>query len=431
MKRRKICKLFLGAILIFGMVAPGMAMAKEKVNVWIISTRTQAGDAKIGEQVKAFCKMKNMAVDFSVVPTEQIQAKIAAAIEAGHPPDLVQMLGHIVQYYASQDLLVDVSDIVSEIKKKGGGIYESATLPLVTKDNRQWGVPVEVELWPMYMRKDLVERAGFSAPETWEELRKIAKAAQDPSKRIYGFGIPLSKCGDATTHIRELIWAFGGKLIEADGKTVAVNSPETLAAVQFIADMYLKDKSIPPGATSWNDAGNNAIYQTGQAVFIQNPGSVYRWMLENDNTLLENTELIPWPAGPGGPSHTSEGGCIAWMAFKGANNVAFVKEMLRYLYEPDRYGEMVSAVNGRFFPIYKEVAQYPLFKSRFFKNYGKIAQDARIAGWPAPPSVPMSECDSRYLLVDMVQRVILQGMPPQKSLDILEEEMNKIYAKYQ
>ena len=430
MERGRMFKILFLAILLLGIALPGTAMAKDKINVWIISTRTQAGDAKIGEQVKAFCKTKNIDVDFSVVPTEQIQAKIAASIEAGNPPDLVQMLGHIVQYYASQDLLADVTDIVEEIKKQGGGIYESATLPMVTKRGRQWGVPVEVELWPMYMRRDLVEKAGFSTPKTWQELREIAEKAQDKSKKIYGYGIPLSKCGDATNHIRTLIWAFGGKLVEDDGKTIAVNSPETLAAVQFISDMYLKDKSIPPGATSWNDAGNNAIYQTGQAVFIQNPGSVYRWMLENDPELLEKTELIPPPAGPGGPFHVSEGGCIAWMAFKGAKHVPLVKEMLRYLYEPKRYGDMVSAVNGRFFPVYKDVAQYPLFKSRFFKNYGTIAQDARIAGWPAPPSVPMSECDSRFLLVDMVQRVILNGMSPQESLDILEEEMSKIYAKY-
>ena len=71
-----------------------------------------------------------------------------------------------------------------------------------------------------------------------------------------------------------------------------------------------------------------------------------------------------------------------------------------------------------------------MFQSRFFINFKTIAEDARIPGWPGTPSVAISEVDSRQLLVDMVQRVLLEGCDPQKSLDQLESEMKAILAKY-
>ena len=35
-----------------------------------------------------------------------------------------------------------------------------------------------------------------------------------------------------------MIWSYGGKLVEADDKTVTLHSPGTIQAVQLIADMY-------------------------------------------------------------------------------------------------------------------------------------------------------------------------------------------------
>ena len=52
---------------------------------------------------------------------------------------------------------------------------------------------------------------------------------------------------DTDTNAMNMIWCYGGKLVEADNKTVALHSKETIAAVQLIADMYLKHKIIPKG----------------------------------------------------------------------------------------------------------------------------------------------------------------------------------------
>ena len=69
---------------------------------------------------------------------------------------------------------------------------------------------------------------------------------------------------DADHNIMDMIWAYGGKLVEADDKTVALNSPGTVQAVKLIADMYQKHKIIPKGAISWDNQGTTRPISHGR-----------------------------------------------------------------------------------------------------------------------------------------------------------------------
>ena len=84
-------------------------------------------------------------------------------------------------------------------------------------------------------------------PKTWDEFVEVCKKLQKPPK-LTGFGMCLGLHSDADNEIMNIIWSYGGKLVEADNKTVALHSQGTVAAVQFIADMYHKHKIIPKGS---------------------------------------------------------------------------------------------------------------------------------------------------------------------------------------
>ena len=47
---------------------------------------------------------------------------------------------------------------------------------------------------------------------------------------------------------------------------------------------------FPPGVTTWDGAGDNTAYQSGQAVFIANPGSVYLYLKKNDPELAKGSK---------------------------------------------------------------------------------------------------------------------------------------------
>ena len=114
----------------------------------------------------------------------------------------------------------------------------------------------------------------------------------------------LGITGDTNGNVMNIIWSYGGKLVEADNKTVTLHSLGTVKAVQLIADMYHKHKIIPKGAVGWDNTGNNKAYQSRQVIFVQNSTSIYAHLAESDKDLYNVTGLLPTPAGPAGAFET-------------------------------------------------------------------------------------------------------------------------------
>ena len=107
--------------------------------------------------------------------------------------------------------------------------------------------------------------------------------------KLTGFGPCLGLHTDTDNNVMNMIWCYGGQLVDADDKTVALNSPGTVQAVKMIADMYLKHKIIPKGAISWDNQGNNKAYQSRQVIFVLNPSSIYAHLAESDKELYDVT----------------------------------------------------------------------------------------------------------------------------------------------
>ena len=67
-------------------------------------------------------------------------------------------------------------------------------------------------------------KAGLEPPKTWDELLKQGKVLKKQGNPI---GIAISHTGDANTTFWAVLWGFGGKVLEADGKTPAIVSDKT------------------------------------------------------------------------------------------------------------------------------------------------------------------------------------------------------------
>ena len=151
-------------------------------------------------------------------------------------------------------------------------------------------------------RTDMFQAAGVEKfPDTFDELLAAAK-------KLHAKGTPIGMTlghasGDGRSTNYPVLWAFGGKEFEADGKTVALNSPETLKAVEWYAEMY---KYMDPGVTAWLDPDNNQAFLAGKVSATVNVNTIYlaaRAAAPNDpakKTLIDNMDHANWPAGPAG-----------------------------------------------------------------------------------------------------------------------------------
>ena len=160
-------------------------------------------------------------------------------------------------------------------------------------------MPLAVNPWPVHARLDLLEQAKLEYPKTWDEFVETSKKIQSPP-RLFAFGMCLGLVEDTTDNVMNLLWCYGGKMVEADNKTVAMNSAENVAGLKVMEAMFKTHKIIPPGAISWDDSGNNKAYQSKQAAFVMNPSSIYAYLDGNDKDLQKVTGLFPVPRRPRG-----------------------------------------------------------------------------------------------------------------------------------
>jgi multiple sugar transport system substrate-binding protein len=289
-------------------------------------------------------------------------------------------------------------------------------------------VPLAVNPWPVHARMDLLEQAKLEYPKTWDEFVETSKKIQSPP-RLFAFGMCLGLVADTTDNVMNLLWCYGGKMVEADNKTVVMNSAENVAGVKMIEAMFKTHKIIPPGAISWDNSGNNKAYQSKQAAFVMNPSSIYAYLDGNDKDLQKVTGLYPVPAGPKGTVNQID--TWAYGAFKKNPYPDLAKGLLEYLMAPANYDKIVQSTGGRWVPVYKRLFDSPFWKEKpAFAHFIKMAETGVAVSYAGSPTPAAGEVLNTHVIPKMIQRVLVENWEPAKALDECHKKIAEIYVRH-
>ena len=214
-----------------------------------------------------------------------MQARISSAIQSKTGPDILMAVNNWAQLYA--DSVVDVSDVAEEIGKAQGGYYETAHD--VANDGKKWiAVPYTILGAMPVNRTSWFKDVGSGPdkfPQTWDEYRAIGKLLK-AKDRPYGQTLAHA-FGDGPAFWYPYLWSWGGKEVEADGKTVALNSKETIESVKFAVPFW--KECYDSGALSWDDAGNNRAFLSNTISSTNNGASIYLLARSKPDTYLSET----------------------------------------------------------------------------------------------------------------------------------------------
>ena len=185
----------------------------------------------------------------------QRDVKYTTAIRGGKGPDVFALDANPVKQYIKEDW---VKDLTPFIEKEGGNkwladFYPVSLMP-VTENGKTYGVPKNVVAMVLVYNSEIFKKAGIqSPPKTWKEFRDVAKKLTidtDGDGKIdqWGATLVLAKaCFDLRFSV--VLRGHGGDFLTADWKHSNLNSPEAKEAFNMVADMILKDKSMPPGVS--------------------------------------------------------------------------------------------------------------------------------------------------------------------------------------
>jgi multiple sugar transport system substrate-binding protein len=412
------------------LVSKGQAQRAKKLVYWHLPNFTPLADQIQKDQVYEFAKqagLKESEVEYAVVANEQATAKLAASIEAGNPPDVIRLYESNVQFYGSQGHLIDVTDLVAKMRREPKGIFESSMTAVMYK-GRALGVPLAVNPWPVHARLDLLEQAKVDYPKTWDEFIETSKKIQAPP-RLYAFGMCLGLVEDTTDNVMNLLWCYGGKMVEPDNKTVVMNSAANVAGVKVIEAMFKTHKIIPQGAIAWDNSGNNKAYQSKQAAFVMNPSSIYAYLDSNDKDLQKVTGLFPVPAGPKGTVNQID--TWSYGAFKKNPYPDLARGLIDYFMQPANYDKIIQSTGGRWVPVYKRLFDSPFWREKpEFKHFINMAETGVPVSYAGAPTPAAGEVLNTHVIPKMIQRVLVDNWEPAKALDECDKRIVEIYARY-
>jgi len=373
-----------------------------------------AADDKLREQAARFAKEQGVIVRVDTMAHLQIPAKLAAEVHAQAGHDII-WLGGVWLYH---EHLADVGDVIQDLGEKRGGWYPFARESAFVID--AWkAVPWYWLSFPGLYREDLFRQAGLPAPDSWEDVLNAGRALK---KEGHPVGIPISQCTDAYNTFWSILWGFGGKVLEADGKTLALNSPETEAALEYYKSLY--HEAMDPEVLSWDDAGNNRFLLSGKGCWIHNAISPYVTALDKKMPILDKIGVHSTPAGPAG-RHVSLP-ILNLGIWKFSKNQELAKTFIKYLLEPENYAQWIVAGRGFSHGPLRAYENHPIWMDHpKLKILPGEANFVHATGWPSPPNSYIVRINDLYILPNMAAKVVT-GTPIKTAIAWAEGEIRKI-----
>ena len=403
----------------------------------------EQAQALFRDAVDKFATAKGADLDISTTNPESFGdflGKMTAAVKAGNPPDFAYTSNVSIAQMNLLDLLEDVTDVVEEATSRYGNIVTGISAEENGRFGGRWkAVPFLAATTGTFFRGDKLKEKGI-APETldtFDKRRDAALAISDPDNEFWGWGLTPNQSGDGFGFLTLLVQAFGGHYTDESGMVVTFNSPETVAAFEWLQETYDRDGKyaamLPPGVESWGDISNNEAYLAGNIGYTHNAFSVYAQAKRDQNPVFPETVLLRQPRANNGDSR--DGGNVGgWLTiFKGAPNVDMAKELALDLLDPATFTPMSSVAGGLFMPAYENLWTDELLSAD--PNYAIIKEQVTVPDpfigqwWPANPNAAIDAIRAQGVLEQSVGNMIAGRMTPAEAVKDGHDTMVQIFEE--
>lgn len=398
-----------------------------KLTYWGGLIFSDAANKLLTDTINDWGAKNGVATEVVMINQNETTQKVSAAVASNTMPDALDIGLDLMLVLARQGVFIPIDDLYTKIGQAQGGWYEGvarASDTTATAGGRV-GIPFGVSGNLLLRRKDLLEPAGFKEPpKTWDELLQQAAKVNKPP--LYGLGLALSNVGDGNLQTA-VLQSFGGRIADDAGKKVTIKSDATRAYLTWLKSAW--DKGVfPPGNTTWDGAGDNQAYLSGQAAFIANTGSVGIAAKKDDPELFQNSAFSPLPGGPAGVVSpiTPQLRAIP----KSSQNQDAAKALIEYLSNPDFMNAYFNvAIYG---PVLKNQEKLSAFdgSNSILVGLLGLAQKGTAPAYPDVYNAAYADMQNNFIIPKMAQRVVIDNWDFDKAMDEAQSQAQAIYNKY-
>jgi multiple sugar transport system substrate-binding protein len=371
----------------------------------------------------------NVTVDH--IDNVQIPARIAAEIQAGQGHDLIQFIAPLSQYEPSVNDLKDVTD--EAVKRWGQQLELCKQSSFNPATGRYYAYSPGWVPDPGDYRTSLWTAVGMpKGPSTWDEL--LAGGAEIKKTKGTQLGIGMSQEIDSNMAGRALMWSFGAS-VQDENERVVINSPETVAAVEFMTKLF--KQAMTDEVFSWNPASNNQGLIAGKLSYILNSISAWRTAQGANPEVADDVGFVPALRGPK-DARAAQHVLYNWIIPKHATGTDAAKEFLLYytenfaaatwaskLYDFPAFAERVPQLNG--WLAKDPFGAKPADKLAFLSDATKWSTNI---GYPGPSNTAIGEVFGTFVIPTMFARAARGEVTPKQAVTQAEAQIKPIFEKW-
>lgn len=351
-------------------------------------------------------------------PYDDFQQKVAAAVQAGEGPDVLNVYYGWIPAYVQQQFLQPLSQ-----EAFPHDVIESEYFPMVTAakiKDEYYALPTAVRTLAMFVNNDVLSAAGVEPPTNWEETVEVAKAtAKKNGDEFETVGITWDIGGQGHHWWRECLVRQNGQVpYSEDNRQVQWNSDKGVEAFEWMTAFLMEYDVTQNGFMT----DGPTAFQNGAAA-LHVDGS-YRVGTYKANAPDLNYSVVPLP------EHVDKGSFASFWAntitrnaAEGDKNIAAHK-FIAFLSSPDVMRQWTPAVGE--LPARSALADEEQFTS-----------DEKLA--PFIESLPYSyatflvnEAELRQNVMDAFDQVTLNGVDAQTAVDeaaaATQERLDKYWS---
>jgi multiple sugar transport system substrate-binding protein len=384
-----------------------------------------------GIYTKQWGEKNGVEVTVDHMASTEVAARGAAEVAARQGHDLFLFLSPPAAYEAQ---VLDHRDVVEAVEKKHGKMIRLAERSTFNpKTGKYYAFSDSYVPDPGNYRTDLWREVGFpNGPDTWEDLRigggRIKQRFGNP------VGVGLSQEIDSNMALRGVLWSFGGAEQDEEGR-VAINSKETIEALKFMRALY--KETMTPEVFTWDPSSNNRMILAGRASFVCNAISVTRTAERENREMARKIGLTPALAGPV-RRIASEHVMNCYVVWKFAENPDAAKQFLVDLI--DHFSDVFREGESYNFPCFP--ASLPDLVQRIandpkaeppdkYRVLESVLDWATNVGFPGYATAEIDEVFNTFVIPTMFARVAREEVTPEEAVKVAEQEIRRIFAKWQ
>ena len=349
-------------------------------------------------------------------PYEDFRQQVAAAVQAGEGPDVLNVFFGWIPAYVQQQFLQPLNPEWFPHETIESEFFPTVAAGKVNDD--YYALPTAVRTLALFVNLDHLEAAGKEPPTNWEELVDVAIATtQKNGDEFDVVGITWDIIGQGHSWWREaLIRQNGGLPTTEDNRTLQWTTPEAIEAFNYVTAFLLEHKVTQNGF----QADAPTAFASGKAA-LHIDGSYRVGTYTNDVPDLNYT-IVPLPAHKEQASYASFwANTITRKAAEGDRAIASAK-WIDFLASAE--------VQKRWTPATGELPA----RTTLAEDPELLAND-KIA--PFIESLPYSyatftvnEADLRQAVVDAFDNVTLAGADPEVALQEAQDKIQTQLDEY-